>query len=580
MLFIPNYAASKNNKSPEKKNGSGGETAAPSASPAPAKTKRKLPALGSKPAGNGSAFRLPPIEFLGRINYLQSFDLAEAACAAIVASSPAAIGLDVEWRVTFQAGEAPRRTATVQICAPEPSAADPLDVRSWVCHVLHVCHMGDALPPSLLVLMGSERVLKAGVGVEGDAWRLEKEHAALLGRVAGVANLSRIWQRKLGLGHTGALSLQGLCESALGRSLSKDAAFRLSNWEARPLSPEQLSYAATDAYVSLKLFHALSAIPDCVWPVPPPPPPAEQAVADGVAPDSAVSAAAAAGADGATVGSARAGGGDNDGSSDGSGGGAESAGTAASTAAATAATPPIRGPSFVPALPTCKRLAPAKLAVYELFVVRGASLAAIAAARGNKVGTVANYLIEAVSAGLAYEWAALDAELPAGFETVARAAVAALGGSTCLRLKDVKEALPLQLAVAAEYWHIALVLEHMKREAAAPMAAVGPVLAVATAEAASAPETAAVAGPAPETAAALVGVAAEGAEAAAVEPAMEPSAMVGVVETAVDAATSEPAVEAARGNGRGDRCSRRGGSRAVGGCVRSRRGNVGYVKKV
>lgn len=46
----------------------------------------------------------------------------------------------------------------------------------------------------------------------------------------------------------------GLSECILGRRLSKSQMVRCSNWETRPLCPEQQQYAALDAIASLRLF--------------------------------------------------------------------------------------------------------------------------------------------------------------------------------------------------------------------------------------------------------------------------------------------------------------------------------------
>lgn len=59
--------------------------------------------------------------------------------------------------------------------------------------------------------------------------------------------------------HAGALVLThwtlcaDLAKKVLGKTLSKDPAVRLSNWEDLPLSAEQQHYAATDAYASLRI---------------------------------------------------------------------------------------------------------------------------------------------------------------------------------------------------------------------------------------------------------------------------------------------------------------------------------------
>ena len=50
-------------------------------------------------------------------------------------------------------------------------------------------------------------------------------------------------------------SLSGACKEFLGKGLSKTQ--QLSDWDARPLSDEQLHYASLDAYATLSLLDAM-----------------------------------------------------------------------------------------------------------------------------------------------------------------------------------------------------------------------------------------------------------------------------------------------------------------------------------
>lgn len=49
-------------------------------------------------------------------------------------------------------------------------------------------------------------------------------------------------------------SLADLCAEMLGLQLSKPNDLRRSSWEKRPLSVDQLFYAAADAYAGLRLW--------------------------------------------------------------------------------------------------------------------------------------------------------------------------------------------------------------------------------------------------------------------------------------------------------------------------------------
>lgn len=51
----------------------------------------------------------------------------------------------------------------------------------------------------------------------------------------------------------------GLTERVLRRRLEKQQQLRLSNWQQRPLSAAQLSYAGDDAYASLRIYEVYIA---------------------------------------------------------------------------------------------------------------------------------------------------------------------------------------------------------------------------------------------------------------------------------------------------------------------------------
>ena len=94
-------------------------------------------------------------------------------------------------------------------------------------------------------ILSSESVVKAGVSVSEDMRALRKlfefdESAVIdLGKVA----------RRNGLKQTGVRNLAGMF---LGMRISKGA--QTSNWAAARLTPQQITYAATDAWVCRELY--------------------------------------------------------------------------------------------------------------------------------------------------------------------------------------------------------------------------------------------------------------------------------------------------------------------------------------
>ncbi len=101
-------------------------------------------------------------------------------------------------------------------------------------------------------LIGDPGVIKAGVAVRDDLTGLNK-----IGPVQpmGFEDMGE-WAKRLGWPVTG---LRNLAACLLKLRVSKKA--RLTNWEARTLSPAQICYAATDAWVSRELYLAMRSLP-------------------------------------------------------------------------------------------------------------------------------------------------------------------------------------------------------------------------------------------------------------------------------------------------------------------------------
>lgn len=94
-------------------------------------------------------------------------------------------------------------------------------------------------------ILGSETIVKAGVSV-GDDLRSLKRLFEFDER--SVLDLGKVAQRH-GLKQTGVRNLAGML---LGMRIPKGA--KTTNWAARRLTPQQITYAATDAWVCRELY--------------------------------------------------------------------------------------------------------------------------------------------------------------------------------------------------------------------------------------------------------------------------------------------------------------------------------------
>eukprot|EP00904_Undaria_pinnatifida_P014113 jgi/Undpi1/9832/HiC_scaffold_27.g12286.m1 len=126
-------------------------------------------------------------------------------------------------------------------------------------------HRVACLPESLVRVLSDPRILLAGIGVNGDVYRLEKEYEQLRAcGVNGVVDLSLMANMKEDpeLRRRGMWSLSDLCAQVLDLDLAKPDALRKGSWEKRPLNLDQLFYAAADAYAGLRLWQVMKAMPD------------------------------------------------------------------------------------------------------------------------------------------------------------------------------------------------------------------------------------------------------------------------------------------------------------------------------
>ncbi len=143
------------------------------------------------------------------------------------------LGFDTETRPSFKKGVV-YPTALIQISA--------LD-QAWI---IRVSRMG--YPPELLELLTREDILKVGLGLNDDLRRLRADFQFEPG---GFLDLQQ-YVTAFRIEEKGLKKLSGI---VLGRRISK--AQQVSNWDADLLTEAQLRYAATDAWICLKIYNRL-----------------------------------------------------------------------------------------------------------------------------------------------------------------------------------------------------------------------------------------------------------------------------------------------------------------------------------
>ena len=111
------------------------------------------------------------------------------------------------------------------------------------------------LPTALKKLFENEKIIKLGVALHEDIQALQKLASF---EPKGFLDFVQI-AKKLGLKNSGLRSL-----AAIFLKVRISKGMRLSNWESRKLTPSQITYAATDAWICREMYIQLrySGIPE------------------------------------------------------------------------------------------------------------------------------------------------------------------------------------------------------------------------------------------------------------------------------------------------------------------------------
>lgn len=187
---------------------------------------------------------MPFLQFTGSLIYSYNSGDCSLLCEDIMAAFSADecmhVGFDLEWPVTYVPGNS-GKVALVQICTAEDK-----------CYLFHIAAMGD-FPRALKTLMCHPNVIKYGLNIEADFWKLERDFDIQVREVIrkSVKELGTIANVKLKSAER--WTLDGLCRNVLRKRLDKNSTLRCGKWNEYPLSDEQRQYAAADAYACFLL---------------------------------------------------------------------------------------------------------------------------------------------------------------------------------------------------------------------------------------------------------------------------------------------------------------------------------------
>ncbi|CAI6308230.1 unnamed protein product [Periconia digitata] len=180
------------------------------------------------------------------------------------------VGFDMEWPMFPKTERLQEKIGLIQVACEDKIALFHIGLHTGSCS-------DQLIAPSLRKLIESQHIAKTGVNIRGADFSRLSKHFGLKPRGAfELSHLYRLVNFSNDPKHltTKLVGLATQVENQLKLPLSKGPV-RTSNW-SRPLSQQQIDYAAADAYAGFMLFHTMNCQRMALDPTPPLPIFAEQ----------------------------------------------------------------------------------------------------------------------------------------------------------------------------------------------------------------------------------------------------------------------------------------------------------------
>ncbi|QQS50667.1 MAG: 3'-5' exonuclease domain-containing protein 2 [Bacteroidota bacterium] len=185
-----------------------------------------------KPAiSNEDIAGLPIGKFTGLTYYIDSLEKFDQVIDRL--EQEKMLGFDTETKPSFKKGQV-HQVSLLQFCSSKEA------------YLFRINKIG--LPKQLVRILANDSIIKAGVAIHDDIATLRKIHDF---KPAGFVELQQ-FVKGFGIEDN---SLKKLSANILGFSISKRQ--QTSNWESDILSPAQIEYATTDAWVCHEIYKTL-----------------------------------------------------------------------------------------------------------------------------------------------------------------------------------------------------------------------------------------------------------------------------------------------------------------------------------
>ena len=163
---------------------------------------------------------------------------AEFASATAEIKAAGMVGFDTESKPTFVSGDVSEGPHVVQFALREKA-------------YLFQLHRAEGLP-FLIELLQSEQLIKVGFGLKSDRGHI----LAKLGvHFNAVVDLNTVFSMD---GYHKEMGVRGAVALVFKQRFAKPRHVTTSNWSQPQLTPQQMLYAANDAYAALKVLEALN----------------------------------------------------------------------------------------------------------------------------------------------------------------------------------------------------------------------------------------------------------------------------------------------------------------------------------
>ncbi|KAH0721052.1 hypothetical protein KY290_006678 [Solanum tuberosum] len=148
------------------------------------------------------------------------------------------VGLDIEWRPTFNRYQHNHPVATLQLCVGR---------RCLIFQLLYCEYIPDSLTEFLL----NPCYAFVGVGIANDVEKLEEDYMLRVENTVDLRDLADYNLRNAGL--------KTLCQVVLGREMEKPRHVTIGRWDNECLDSDQVQYACVDAFVSFEIGRCMNA---------------------------------------------------------------------------------------------------------------------------------------------------------------------------------------------------------------------------------------------------------------------------------------------------------------------------------